>query len=347
MAPQKVFFRVKSEFLRDCQEWKAVKESRLSGFEVKMSEKEAKLYDLLDSHDPHVVLAEILHILSLLGADGHKDRFISVYDDILRLFQGDYPGYRASNTRYHNLEHTIMVTLGTVRLIHGCVEGGMRFAPDNILTGLLAALYHDAGLIQKSRDRKGTGAKYTIGHEMRSIAFMRHNMDGKDYPPEQMDDCEQLIKCTNIHIPVAEINFRSDEIKTLGRIVGSADLVSQIADRKYLEKLALLFKEFEEAGLPGFDSEEELIEKTEGFYKNVARKRLTRDMDNIASHMKHHFKARWNIDRDLYAEAIANNIGYLKSMVRGNGAGDKAFYRKNLKRSGIARPGSAGRKAGR
>jgi hypothetical protein len=106
----------------------------------------------------------------------------------------------------------------------------------------------------------------------------------------------------------------------------------------------LLFKEFEEAGLPGFDSEEELLEKTEGFYKNVARKRLTREMGNISSNMKHHFKTRWDIDRDLYAEAIANNIGYLKSMVRGNDAGDKAFYRNRLKRGRIARPGSDGRK---
>ncbi len=312
-----------------------------------MPKKDAKLYDLLDSQDAQAVLAEIFHILSLLGMDGHMGRFVSAYEDIQRLFEGDYPGYRESNTRYHNLEHTIMVTLGTARLIHGCVEGGMRFSPDNILTGLLAALYHDSGLIQKSKDRKGTGAKYTIGHETRSIAFMRHNMGEKDYPAEQMDDCEQLIKCTNIHMSVSEIAFRSDEIKTLGMIVGSADLLSQIADRKYLEKLTLLFKEFEEAGLPGFDSENELIEKTEGFYKNVARKRLTHDMKNISSNMKHHFKTRWDIDRDLYDEAIANNIGYLKSMVRGNNSGGKLFYREHLKRRGTARSDSAGRKGGR
>jgi hypothetical protein len=314
---------------------------------MKMPEKNVKLYDLLDSQDPQAVLTEILHILSLLGADGQMDRFISAYNDILKLFKGDYPGYRASNTRYHNLEHTIMVTLGTARLIHGCVAGGMGFAPDNVLTGLLAALYHDAGLIQKSRDRKGTGAKYTIGHEKRSVAFMRKNMDEKGYPPEQMDDCEQLIKCTNIRMPLSDIAFRSDEIKTLGMIVGSADLLSQIADRKYLEKLALLFKEFEEAGLPGFDSEEELIGKTEGFYKNVARKRLTQEMDNISSNMKHHFKVRWHIDRDLYAEAIANNIGYLRSMVCKNEAGGRKLDRKLMKRGAIGVAASAGRKAGR
>lgn len=312
-----------------------------------MPEKDLKLYDLLDSQDPPAVLTEILHILSLLGAESRKDRFISVYNDILNLFKGDYPGYRASNTRYHNLEHTIMVTLATARLIHGCVAGGLRFSPDNILTGLLAALYHDAGLIQKARDRKGTGAKYTIGHEKRSVAFMRQNMGEKGYPPEQMNDCEQLIKSTNIHMTLDDIDFRSDEIKTFGMIVGSADLLSQIADRKYLEKLTLLFKEFEEAGLPGFDSEEELIEKTEGFYKNVARKRLAKEMDNIASHMRHHFKVRWNIDRDLYAEAIANNIGYLKSMMRKNKAGGGTSCRKFMKRGVIGGAAASTQKADR
>jgi hypothetical protein len=311
----------------------------------KMPDKDAKLYDLLDSQDTESILAEILHLLSLLGMDARKERFISVFKDIIRLFEGDYPGYRASNTRYHNLEHTVMVTLGTVRLIHGCMENGIRFSPDNILIGLLAALYHDSGLIQTSKDRKGTGAKYTIGHEERSVAFMRHNMNAKGYTAEQMDDCEQLIKCTNIHVPVAEIDFRSDEIKTLGRIVGSADLVSQIADRNYLEKLVLLFKEFEEAGIPGFHSEEELIEKTEGFYKNVARKRLRRDMAGIASNMKYHFKVRWGIDRDLYAEAISNTIGYLKSIISENSPGEKSSYRKQLKRRGTARSNSADRKA--
>ena len=94
------------------------------------------------------------------------------------------------------------------------------------------------------------------------------------------------------------------------------------ADRNYLEKLVLLFEEFEEAGIPGFHSEEEFIEKTEGFYKNLARKRLWRDMAVIAQNMRHHFRVRWDIDRHLYAEAIVNNIGYLKSIVGGGGPGE-------------------------
>ena len=299
-----------------------------------MNKKDIKLYDLVDYQDPNAVFDEIIQIIVLLKSENIIDRFRSVYDDIQKLFQGEYPGYRASNTKYHNLEHTIMVTLATARLTHGCVEGGIGFKPETILLGLLASLFHDSGLIQTESDRKGTGAKYTIGHEHRSAEFMRKNLSAKKFSKKQMDACEELIACTNLNIAINDISFQSRELKTMGKIVASADLLGQMADRHYLEKLILLFKEFEEAGIPGFDSEGELIEKTEGFYKNVAKKRLTKDLDNIAAYMKHHFKHRWGIGKDLYADSIKNNISYLKSVLS-HGKKTRSFYREYFKRGGI------------
>ena len=92
-----------------------------------MNKKDIKLYDLVDYQDPEAVLNEIIQIIALLESENIIDRFRSVYEDIQKLFQGEYPGYRASNTKYHNLEHTIMVTLATARLTHGCVQGRDRF----------------------------------------------------------------------------------------------------------------------------------------------------------------------------------------------------------------------------
>jgi len=122
----------------------------------------------------------------------------------------------------------------------------------------------------------------------------------------------------------------------LGKIVGSADLLGQMADRCYLEKLLLLYKEFEEAKLPGFDSELDLLQKTETFYESVAQKRLKNDFSGIAASLRLHFKVRWNEDRDLYLEAIENNIDYLKGLTlrcRDN----YTCYLKNLRRGGIVR----------
>ncbi len=300
-------------------------------------EKEAtKLHDLVDCQSHDAVLAEIQIIISLLDADRITEQFIVVYQDIIRLFDGEYPGYRASNTTYHNLEHTIMVTLAAARLMHGSVQNGYQFNPDNVLVGLLAALFHDSGLIQTKQDKKGTGAKYTIGHEKRSVNFMRKNLGTKDFTPQQMDDCAQLIKCTNLKIKLADISFRSKEVENLGKIVGSADLLAQMGDRLYLEKLILLFKEFEEAGIPDFDSEVELLEKTEEFYKSVKQKRLQIDCENISSNMVSHFKYRWNIDQDLYAESIEKNISYLKKILNsGDKKKNRLFFQKYLRRGGL------------
>lgn len=303
-----------------------------------VDKKNVKLYDLLDSKDAGSIYDEIIVILNLLDAGSIKSRFKPVYDDIVRLFNGQYPGYRKSNTRYHNLEHTLLVTLTAARLLHGYVEGGAEigivFKPANVLLCVLAALYHDSGLIQTMQDRKGTGAKYTIGHEARSVAFMRKNMTENGFDEKKMDVCERLIMCTNLELHIDQVPFRSVDIRVLGQIVGTSDLLAQMADRHYLEKLLLLFKEFKEAGIPGVDSEEELLQKTEGFYENVAKKRMEEDFENVAACMVHHFRCRWDVDRDLYLESIENNIEYLKSILK-NGHPGKSAYRRFLKRGGI------------
>jgi len=279
-----------------------------------MNDDEPKLYDLVNTQDPDAMHQEIQSIVKLLKTGSISRNLAVAYKDTVRLFNGTFPGYRASNTKYHNLEHTAMVTLATARLIHGCAGNGFDFHPDHILTALTASLFHDAGLIQTERELEGTGARHTIGHENRSVKFAREYLVKKGFSEKTITNCAHMIFCTDLKQDVSEIPFESEEIATLGKIVGSSDLLAQIADRHYLEKLLLLFKEFEEAGVPGFDSEEQLLCKTEGFYKNVARKRLTEDFDNLAVNMRRHFMEKWDIHRDLYQETIENNIKYLKTI---------------------------------
>jgi hypothetical protein len=49
--------------------------------------------------------------------------------------------------------------------------------------------------------------------------------------------------------------------------------------------------------------------------------------------MRYHFKVRWNLDRDLYMEAIENNIHYLKLILENH----EKDYRDYLKRGDIVR----------
>jgi len=120
--------------------------------------------------------------------------------------------------------------------------------------------------------------------------------------------------CTTLTLPLTEIPFRSDEIRLMGKVLGSADLIAQMADRNYLEKLPLLFMEFKEARMSGFETPGELFKNTGKFYHSVVRARLAEEMDNVSSAALFHFKKRWDIDRDLYAESITNNMKYMKKI---------------------------------
>ena len=273
-----------------------------------------KLYDLTNISSPSGTYAEIIKTFSLVDSNYDTSRLKKVYSDIICLFNGEYPGYRASNTKYHNLEHTCGVTLATARLIHGLHVQEHTLSSRVIELGLIGAMFHDTGLIQTGDEQEGTGAQHTIGHEERSIGLMGKHLAANGFSAEDINDCRHIIRCTILTMPLAEIPFRSDEIRTMGKVLGSADLIAQMADRNYLEKLPLLFLEFEEAKIPGFETPLELFKNTEEFYHSVVRTRLTKEMDNVSSAALFHFKERWDIDRDLYAEAITNNIKYLKEI---------------------------------
>lgn len=276
--------------------------------------KPAKLYDMVDPADAECVLREAEQCLHEFFPDLDSSLLRRAFADVQRLFLGQYPGYRASNTKYHDFEHTCSVVLAQTRLIHGAMSEGVVFAEIDAVKGLLASLYHDVGLIQSEDDTLGTGAKYTVGHEERSIQFMRQNLEGS-LPDDDIEDMADCIRCTILAMPPARIAFRSDAMRLMGWFLGSADLLAQIADRYYLEKLLLLFEEFKEARLPGYDTAFDLLVKTRGFYQDVARKRLDNDLGRVDRYMRAYFKHRFDVDRDFYAEAIHRNLDYLDTIV--------------------------------
>ncbi|MBN2124286.1 MAG: HD domain-containing protein [Deltaproteobacteria bacterium] len=301
-----------------------------------MNPQNSATFDLRFITDPEDVLEEIRTIVSRMGGPFEVDLFEGMYRETVRLFRGECPGYRACNTKYHNLEHTVSVVLATARLMHGCSLHAQMFQPRNVLLSLVAALLHDVGLIQSEDDTEGTGAKYTVGHEERSVVFLERHLPERGFSYLEIADCASFIRCTILSLPPSAISFSSPECEVIGKIVGTADLLAQMADRCYLEKLLLLFREFEEACLPGFDSELTLLKKTIDFYRNVTRTRLNKQLGGVHAHMAAHFRNRWGVDRDLYAESISKNMDYLKSLTI-HCEESITCYLKNLRRGGIAR----------
>lgn len=271
------------------------------------------LRDYLDYSDMDKAWAELRRLASDMGVRDFT-ALETIYADIVRLFNGRFPGFRASNTKYHNLEHTCAVTLAVVRLFHGLWVEGNAFEARYIVLGIIAALFHDTGLIQTESDTEGTGAKYTRGHEQRSIQLVRSYLPSLGFSETDIKDCSDIILYTVLSGPVPEASPGRDYIVMAGKILGSADLLAQMADRLYLEKLPLLFMEFREAGLPHFTTELDLLIATDDFYESVFKKRIYNDMDGIAGALRSHFRVRWNIDKDMYMESVEKNVGYLHSL---------------------------------
>jgi len=293
-----------------------------------------RLYDFVDPADAECVLREVMAIVQEYFPDYDASIFTQAFADVEKLFFGMYPGYKASNTKYHDFEHTCSVVLAMVRLIYGAMVEGHTYDEKNVTKGLLASLYHDVGLIQTEDDEIGTGAKYTVGHEERSIQFMRENLEGV-LSNDSIEDIADCIRCTILVMSPSKIAHQTDAVLYMVHFLGSADLLAQIADRYYLEKLLLLFEEFKEAKLPGYDTAYDLLVKTRNFYQDIACKRLENDLDNVSKYMGPYFQQRWDMDRDLYDVAIHSNLDYLDGILTGC-KDDLECFMKGLRRGDVS-----------
>ncbi|MHB9027869.1 MAG: hypothetical protein ACYC9O_03800 [Candidatus Latescibacterota bacterium] len=282
--------------------------------------------------EPAFIPVEIQHIALLIDRNYDYTLVNSVYEDVVNLFEGKYPGYRACNTFYHDLEHTTDTFLAMARLMHGAVVQGVHLGGRSLRIGLIAALLHDTGYIQLIDDTEGTGAKYTLTHIDRSIEFARRYLQERGFSEEDFRFCWKCLLCTGIGKKMSDIDFHSDEEKLAGQMLGAADLLGQMADRKYLEKLLFLYHEFLEGGVSGYESEFDLLRKTLDFHR-ATDIRLAVDLGNVYLFMRPHFKARWNLDTDPYMQAIQRNIEYIRYLLTYAGGN----YREHLRRGGVVK----------
>jgi hypothetical protein len=263
--------------------------------------------------NPQEVVTEVKNIILLIFNQKFDfTQFDQVFADILKLFDGKYPGYRRCNTRYHDLNHTMDCLLVTAKLIHGASLNGIVFGKRDITLGLISALMHDTGYIQAVNDNAGTGAQYTVCHIERSITFMRDYFHDHGFPAEYVPICSEMLRCTGLDVKIAEIKFKTWEHEILGKILGAADLIGQMADEHYLEKLPFLYHEFKEGGVPGYKNEFDLLMKTPAFWEMV-KERLMIELGHVDLYLRDYFRVLKGINQDLYRQAIERNMERLKS----------------------------------
>jgi hypothetical protein len=257
------------------------------------------------------------------------------------LFEGRFPGYRACNSEYHDLRHTLSVILAVARLADGYNLERPPLPERLFLDLLLATCLHDTGYIQESWDTEGTGAKYASRHEERSIAFMQKHHAAFGVPAGELPVLMRLIRATDLKQVFAEIPFPGAQERDAAALLATADLLGQMSDRDYLEKLLFLYYEFKEAGIPGFQTEYDVLRKTGDFYV-MARKRLKSSYLSMYALARAHFRERHGVDANLYMIAISRQLRYLRKIIRD----ESTNFRAKLKRGDPQRREQLSRRPG-
>lgn len=270
------------------------------------------IFDGTQSGDP---VDEILHLTETVNASVDVELIREIHHDLTAFFTGSHPHFQKNTLPYHNLRHSQKVVLATVRLFHGLHCNQIYITSDTLLKGILAAYFHDTGLLLLEGDTAGAGTEYLADHEARSILFLKRYVAQKGLSEDMARDCATIINYTNLSLDPAKLENHTNAIHIAGQIVGSADILAQMADRYYLECLPLLYDEQKAGGTSQHNSAMELLKHTSTFYHNVVIKRLTTAFSGTSDALRAHFRDRYTIDRDLYFENIDKNIDYLKKIL--------------------------------
>ncbi|HEX5363262.1 MAG TPA: HD domain-containing protein [Gallionella sp.] len=286
---------------------------------------------LFANSDANEVWDKAASIILLINPDCDLAPMRAVFDDMVALFHGEYPAYAPVKTLYHDLAHTLHVFLCAVRLMHGVHVSGTPLRDEDVVLVMTAALMHDIGYAQASNEEAGTGAQYTLCHVSRGIEFMHNYLAAKGWPADLATRIEPLIRATDPSFPFAQIAFADEHQRLLGQLVATADLVGQMADRTYLEKLLFLYLEFKEAHFGNYQNVHDMLRQTKRFY-DLTREKLDVVYGGVYARLSAHFRVTMGVGNNYYLESIEKNIDYLARVTQL----EEAEHFTMLKRGGIA-----------
>ncbi len=225
-----------------------------------------------------------------------------------------------SDALYHDVDHTIMVSLAGQAILEGkhLREGGV--APRDWMHYMIAVLCHDIGYVKgvcrnDTKDRfatgiddemvyispDGTDVALTPYHVNRSKLFVRERFCSSLLQDMTKHlDAEVIasyIEMTRFPSPLDE--FYKDT-KNLGGLVRAADFIGQLGDPDYLRKAPALFYEFQELGANekiGYKTPNDVRKNYASFYWNgvspyiqdaLQYLRLTEDGKQWIANMRSH-----------------------------------------------------------
>ncbi len=271
----------------------------------------------VDLSDPAAVAGAVRQILSKRYHGAGLAPLAVLFRDFDRLYSGRYPGYRACDVRYHNAQHVLDVTLAMARMLDGCERahpGQDLLGPDMVVVGIAAALFHDSGYIRSTHDTQhSNGAAYTRVHVRRGIRFVSRYLPSVGLQ-DMVGPCTRILRFTGHEVDPTDLPVADAREHLLGKLLGTADLIAQMADAGYARKCRdYLYEEFAAAGLAGesraggdtpvpFRSPEHLLQQTPQFMRTAITVRLDGHFNGVHRYAAEHFGGR-----HFYMDAIQEN----------------------------------------
>ncbi len=189
-----------------------------------------------------------------------------------------------SDALYHNVEHTMLVTLAGHDIMRGRALHTHMTATDYAHV-IMACLVHDIGYVRgvvvgdgpEGFIVDGGGGRVKLARGASDAALLPHHVDrSKLYALDRFKnfdflDPERIAKAVEGTRFPGELGPDIDPLSEEASILRAADLIGQLGDPHYIRKANALYHEFEEAGLNrqlGYDSPADLIHKYPQFYWN-------------------------------------------------------------------------------
>lgn len=195
-----------------------------------------------------------------------------------------------SDALYHNLEHTMLVTIVGRDILRGRIMTE-RIDPGDYDHLIVACLLHDIGYVRGAL-RGDTTIGFVVDQSGKTVSLPRGASDAALAPyhvdRSKMFVFERLGKSPTIDakrvadaIEATRFPAAPDRAGQVGdlepRLVQAADLIGQLGDPLYARKANALFYEFEEIGMNrqlGYASPADLTDKYPAFFWNSVAKHI-------------------------------------------------------------------------
>jgi hypothetical protein len=279
----------------------------------------------INVEDPDRVRDAVLAMFAVRYPGADLAPLRRAFEDTKSLFQGIFPGYLPCDTLYHDLRHTLDMTLAMARLLDGhdrIHAEADRIGVHRAMLGVVVALLHDSGYMKRASEAHiENGAVFTKIHVSRSADFLSRYLPQIGFADEA-PAAAKLVHFTGYEMDIDDILLHDPKDRLLGCLVGTADLIGQMSDRMYLEKCReFLYPEFvwghiareklsDGREIVRYASPDDLMLKTPGFYEYVARARIEKKLGGADRYAEAHFDGP-----NLYQSEIDRNMRFLRNAI--------------------------------